>query len=79
MDPESQSPSHHVVDTVVNATPEKRTGRKSMSRRSGQNGCIQEDVTGTSFDPRIGPITVRGIHIILRVAFILRFSLESPA
>src|SRR6202521_4897833 len=29
--------------TVVNATPEKRTGRKSMSRRSGQNGCIQED------------------------------------
>jgi hypothetical protein len=29
--------------TVVKATPEKRTGRKSMSRRSGQNGCIQED------------------------------------
>ena len=29
--------------TVVEATPEKRTGRKSMSRRSGQNGCIQED------------------------------------
>jgi integrase len=32
-----------VVDTVAIATPEKRTGRKSMSRRSGQNGCIQED------------------------------------
>ena len=29
--------------TVAQATPEKRTGRKSMSRRSGQNGCIQED------------------------------------
>src|SRR5277367_1837078 len=43
MEPESRLPSHHVVDTVVNATPEKRTGRKSMSRRSGQNGCIQQD------------------------------------
>src|ERR1700689_5918299 len=43
MEPESQLPSHHGVDTVVNATPEKRTGRKSMSRRSGQNGCIQKD------------------------------------
>ena len=32
-----------VVGTVAQATPEKRTGRKSMSRRSGQNGCIQED------------------------------------
>jgi integrase len=31
------------VDTVAEATPEKRTGRKSMSRRSGQNGCVQED------------------------------------
>src|SRR6185437_3879879 len=31
------------IDTVATATPEKRTGRKSMSRRSGQNGCIQED------------------------------------
>jgi integrase len=30
-------------DTIPQATPEKRTGRKSMSRRSGQNGCIQED------------------------------------
>src|ERR1700681_2832555 len=30
-------------DTITNATPEERTGRKSMSRRSGQNGCIQED------------------------------------
>jgi integrase len=43
MEPESQLLSRYVVDTVVNATPEKRTGRKSMSRRSGQNGCIQED------------------------------------
>src|SRR3984885_7309413 len=43
MEPKSQLPSHHVADTVDNATPEKRTGRKSMSRRSGQNGCIQED------------------------------------
>lgn len=43
MEPESQLPPRHSVDTVVNATPEKRTGRKSMSRRSGQNGCIQKD------------------------------------
>jgi len=43
MEPESQLLLRYVVDTVVNATPEKRTGRKSMSRRSGQNGCIQED------------------------------------
>jgi integrase len=43
MEPESQLLSRHVVDTVAIATPEKRTGRKSMSRRSGQNGCIQED------------------------------------
>ena len=43
MEPESQLLSRYVVDTVINATPEKRTGRKSMSRRSGQNGCIQED------------------------------------
>ena len=40
---ESQLPSGYGVDTVINATPEKRTGRKSMSRRSGQNGCIQKD------------------------------------
>jgi integrase len=43
MEPDSQLPSPYVVDTFVKATPEKRTGRKSMSRRSGQNGCIQED------------------------------------
>jgi integrase len=43
MEPESQLLPRDVVDTVVQATPEKRTGRKSMSRRSGQNGCIQED------------------------------------
>lgn len=43
MEPESHLLSRHVVDTVAIATPEKRTGRKSMSRRSGQNGCIQED------------------------------------
>jgi integrase len=43
MEPESQLLSRHVVDTVATATPEKRTGRKSMSRRSGQNGCIQQD------------------------------------
>src|SRR5580704_19652680 len=43
MEFESQLPSQYVADTFVKATPEKRTGRKSMSRRSGQNGCIQED------------------------------------
>src|ERR1700721_3244985 len=43
MELESQLLCPDVVDTFVNATPEKRTGRKSMSRRSGQNGCIQED------------------------------------
>jgi len=43
MEQESQLPPRYVVDTVINATPEKRTGRKSMSRRSGQNGCIQKD------------------------------------
>src|SRR5258708_19722160 len=43
MEPESQLLSRYAVDTVVKATPEKRTGRKSMSRRSGQNGSIQED------------------------------------
>src|ERR1700726_4560227 len=43
MEPESQLLSRYGVDTVVKATPEKRTGRKSMSRRSGQNGSIQED------------------------------------
>src|SRR5580704_11476758 len=42
MDRESQLLCPCVVDTFVKATPEKRTGRKSMSRRSGQNGCIQE-------------------------------------
>jgi integrase len=40
---ESQLLSRNVVDTVAKATPERRTGRKSMSRRSGQNGCVQED------------------------------------
>ena len=43
MKPDSQLLCPYVVDTFVKATPEKRTGRKSMSRRSGQNGCIQED------------------------------------
>src|ERR1700726_352180 len=43
MEPESQLLSRYGVDTVVKATPEKRTGRKSMSRRSGQKGSIQED------------------------------------
>jgi hypothetical protein len=40
---ESQLPPGNGVDTVINATPDKRTGRKSMSRRSGQDGCIQKD------------------------------------
>jgi hypothetical protein len=31
------------IDTVAAATPDKRTGRKSMSRRSGQNGSIEKD------------------------------------
>src|SRR3984957_3770998 len=39
----TQLPSCEAAVTVTRATPEKRTGRKSMSRRSGQNGCIQED------------------------------------
>jgi hypothetical protein len=43
MEPRSQLLPGDVVGTVAQATPEKRTGRKSMSRRSGQNGCIQED------------------------------------
>src|SRR6202165_202511 len=43
METETQLLSGDIVDTVAEATPEKRTGRKSMSRRSGQNGCIQED------------------------------------
>ncbi len=43
MEPESQLLSRYVVDTFVKATPEKRTGRKSMSRRSGQNGSIQKE------------------------------------
>jgi integrase len=43
MEPKSQLLPADVVGTVTQATPEKRTGRKSMSRRSGQNGCIQED------------------------------------
>ena len=43
MEAETQLLSGDIVDTVAEATPEKRTGRKSMSRRSGQNGCIQED------------------------------------
>jgi hypothetical protein len=34
----------HVVGTVANATPEKRARiGKSMSRRSGQSGSIQQD------------------------------------
>jgi integrase len=43
MEPDSQLLCPYAVDTFFKATPEKRTGRKSMSRRSGQNGCIQED------------------------------------
>ena len=43
MKPRSQLLPGDVVGTVAQATLEKRTGRKSMSRRSGQNGCIQED------------------------------------
>jgi hypothetical protein len=43
METKPQLPSVEVAVTVAQATPEKRTGRKSMSRRSGQNGCIQED------------------------------------
>jgi integrase len=43
MDSSSPLLSDQAVATVVKATPEKRTGRKSMSRRSGQNGCIQKD------------------------------------
>src|SRR5712691_1577429 len=43
MEPESQLLSRYIIDTVINATPEKRTGRKSMARRSGQNGSIQQD------------------------------------
>ncbi|HEY0701423.1 MAG TPA: tyrosine-type recombinase/integrase [Candidatus Acidoferrales bacterium] len=43
MEPDSQLLSPNVAGTFVKATPEKRTGRKSMSRRSGQNGCVQED------------------------------------
>src|ERR1700694_3278914 len=43
METETKLLSGDIVDTVAEATPEKRTGRKSMSRRSGQNGCIQED------------------------------------
>lgn len=33
----------NTIGTVASATPGRRTRRKSMSRRSGQNGCIQED------------------------------------
>lgn len=33
----------NAIGTVASATPDKRTGRKSMSRRSGQNGSIQKD------------------------------------
>ena len=40
METKPQLPSVEVAVTVAQATPEKRTGRKSMSRRSGQNGCI---------------------------------------
>jgi integrase len=40
---ETQLLPSRAVAKVVPATPEKRTGRKSMSRRSGQTGCIQED------------------------------------
>jgi integrase len=43
MEPKSQLLPGDAVGTVTQATPEKRTGRKSMSRRSGQNGCIQKD------------------------------------
>src|SRR5882757_8937070 len=43
MEPKSQLLAGDVVGTVAQATPEKRTGRKSMSRRSGQSGSIQQD------------------------------------
>ena len=33
----------NAIGTVASATPERRTRRKSISRRSGQNGCIQQD------------------------------------
>src|SRR5260370_2435389 len=43
VEPESQLLSRNVIDTVAIATPEKRTGRKAMAGRSGQNGSMQED------------------------------------
>jgi integrase len=43
MEPKSQLLPDEVVGKVAQATPEKRTGRKSMSRRSGQNGSVQKD------------------------------------
>jgi integrase len=43
MGSETQLLPGDIIDTVAKATPEKRTGRKSMSRRSGQNDCIQKD------------------------------------
>src|SRR5258708_23445385 len=43
MEIKTQLPSSQAAVRVTRATPEKRTGRKSMSRRSGQNGCIQKD------------------------------------
>jgi integrase len=43
METTTQLPFAEAVGKVADATPEKRTGRKSMSRRSGQNGCIQQD------------------------------------
>jgi len=33
----------NAIGTVASATPGRRTRRKSMSRRSGQTGCIQKD------------------------------------
>lgn len=41
MEPKTPLMSDHVIDTVARATPVKREGRKSMTRRSGQSGYIE--------------------------------------
>jgi hypothetical protein len=41
MQSQIQLPPHNFVDTVAQATPEKRKRGKSMTRRSGQNGYIE--------------------------------------
>src|SRR5713226_4136180 len=41
MEPKTPLMSGHVIDTVARATPVKREGRKSMTRRSGQSGYIE--------------------------------------